>query len=146
MERGPKQVRHPWTTRIATFFDGHALFGAMRHLRNALRGLPPDTYADLLESDDSYLLVIDVPGATAESTDVRARNGLLLVEARREKDVPDAFRYRREDRRSFIDIEVPLPPDAVPSEAAARTERGVLEVTVPKRWSTGVRSIPVEER
>lgn len=118
----------------------------MKQLRSALRGLPPDTYADLLESEDAYLIVIDIPGATADSTDVRARNGLLLVEARRDKDVPEDFRYRREDRRSFIDIEIPLPPDAVPSEASARAERGVLEVSVPKRWSTGVRSIPVEDR
>lgn len=118
----------------------------MKRLRAALRGLPPDTYADLLESDDAYLIVIDVPGATAETTDVRVRNGLLLVEARREKDVPETFRYRREERRSFLDIEVPLPPDAVPTEASASTDRGVLEIQVPKRWGTGARSIPVEER
>lgn len=118
----------------------------MKQIRSALRGLPPDTYADLLESEDAYRIVIDVPGATAETSDVRVRDGLLLVEARRSKNVPEGFGFRREDRRSFIDIEVPLPPDAVPTEATARTERGVLEVDVPKRWSTGVRSIPVEDR
>ncbi|HKJ58751.1 MAG TPA: Hsp20/alpha crystallin family protein, partial [Halobacteriales archaeon] len=43
----------------------------MSTLRDSLASLPGATIADLLESDGAYLVVIDLPGATAETTDVR---------------------------------------------------------------------------
>ena len=46
----------------------------MSALRDALRDLPDAVFADLLESDDAYLLVIDLPGATAETVDVRVED------------------------------------------------------------------------
>jgi HSP20 family molecular chaperone IbpA len=117
----------------------------MSGLREALRELPDAVFADLLESDDAYMLVLDLPGVTAESVDLSASRGRLVIEARRAKDLPAAFRYVREDRPLFLDAEVPLPPDATGEEASARMERGVLEVTLPKRESTSGRPIPVED-
>ena len=117
----------------------------MSALREALRELPDAVFADLLESDDAYLLVLDFPGVTAESVDLSVGRGRLTIEARRTKDLPTEFRYVREDRPLFLDAEVPLPPDATGTEATARMHRGVLEVELPKRASTGGRSIPVED-
>lgn len=117
----------------------------MRRLREALASLPPTVFADLLEGDDAYLLVIDLPGADAETIDARVRNGRLVVEARREKAAPDGFRYRREERPSYLDLTLPLPPDAATWDADAAYERGVLEVRVPKQWGTGGRTIPIED-
>jgi len=115
----------------------------MPTLRESLAGLSGGAFADLLESDDAYLVVMDLPGATADTTEIRVEDGRIEIEARREKDVPIEFRYEREDRPVFVDADVPVPPDAVGSEATASIDRGVLELRLPKADDAG-REIPIE--
>ena len=117
----------------------------MSSLREALRELPDAVFADLLESDDAYLLVIDLPGVVAETVDITVDCGRLVVEARREKSPPSEFQYVREDRSLFLDAELPLPPDATGAGATASVDRGVLAVELPKRSAAPERTIPVED-
>ena len=117
----------------------------MSALRDALRDLPDAVFADLLESDDGYVLVVDLPGATAETTEVLAEDGRIVIEGRRDKGVPEGFRYVSEDRPLFLDAELPLPVDADGSGADAEIDRGVLEVTIPKRTGDVSRTIPVDD-
>ena len=117
----------------------------MSTLRDALASLPGATFADLLESDDAYLVVIDLPGATAETTDVRVDDGRIRVEAQREKSVPEGSRYVREKRQLFVDVDLPLPPDAEGGEADASMDAGVLEIRIPKRPESGGVTISVED-
>ncbi|KAB1187638.1 MULTISPECIES: Hsp20/alpha crystallin family protein [Haloferax] len=115
----------------------------MSTLRDALSELPDAVFADLLESETSYLLVLDLPGVTAETADLKVETGRLVVEARRDKQLSPEFDYVREERPLFLDAELPLPPDAVADEAKASMERGVLEVRLPKREATSKRTIPI---
>jgi HSP20 family molecular chaperone IbpA len=117
----------------------------MSTLRDALRDLPDAVFADLLESPSAYLLVVDLPGTTADTVDVTVNGGRVHVEARREKDVDPEFRYRSEDRSLFLDAELPLPPDATESGAEATVERGVLELRLPKRGAGSVTHVEVED-
>ncbi len=112
-------------------------------LREALRDLPETVFADLLESDEAYLLVIDLPGTTAETVEIRVEDGRLRIEARREKTLPAEFRYVEEERALFLDTELPLPPDATGADAEATVERGVLELRLPKSSADGAQRIPV---
>jgi HSP20 family molecular chaperone IbpA len=118
----------------------------MSALRDALRDLPDAVFADLLESDDAYLLVVDLPGVTADTVDVAVEGSKLQIEARREKNLPAEFQYRTEDRSLFLDADLPLPPDATDAGADATVDRGVLELRLPKRGTetTGT-SIEVTE-
>ncbi|CQR54086.1 MULTISPECIES: Hsp20/alpha crystallin family protein [Haloferax] len=115
----------------------------MSALRDALSDLPDAVFADLLESETSYLLVLDLPGVTAETAELRVEKGRLVVEARRDKRLPAEFDYVREERPLFLDAEVPLPPDAVADEAEASMERGTLEIRLPKREAASERTIPI---
>jgi HSP20 family molecular chaperone IbpA len=117
----------------------------MSTLRNALRGLPRAAAADLLERDDAYLLVIDLPGATAATTEITVSDGRLHIEAQREKAVPGGFTYQREERSLLLDLELPLPPDATSSEATATLEAGVLELELPKQQAEAGTAIPIED-
>jgi HSP20 family molecular chaperone IbpA len=117
----------------------------MSALRDALRNLPEAVFADLLESEDAYLLVVDLPGVTADTVDVRAEKGRLHIEARREKALPASFEYVREDRPLFLDAELPLPPDATGSGAEGSVERGILELRLPKYEAAPEQSIPIED-
>jgi HSP20 family molecular chaperone IbpA len=118
----------------------------MSALRDALRELPEAVFADLLESDDQYLLVLDLPGVTADTVDISVDKGRLVVEARREKNLPPEFRYVRENRSLFLDAELPLPPDATGSGAEATIDRGVLELRLPKRDAAPEHSIPISDK
>ncbi|MFC6615897.1 Hsp20/alpha crystallin family protein [Halopenitus salinus] len=114
----------------------------MSALRDALRDLPEPAFADLLESERAYLVVVDLPGATSETTEVVVESGRIEIEARREKATPEGYRYVREDRPLFLDVDLPLPPDADGERARAEMDRGVLELTVPKR--EGEDGTPIE--
>lgn len=116
----------------------------MRSLRDALADLPDAVFADLLESEDAYMLVLDLPGATGTTTEIAVADGRLSIEARREKDVPAEFTYRRERRSLFLDAELPLPPDATGSDAEASMDRGVLELRLPKRGSDVEQRIEID--
>ncbi|MFB6229170.1 MAG: Hsp20/alpha crystallin family protein [Halobacteriales archaeon] len=115
----------------------------MSTLRESLVGLPSGVFADLFESDDAYLVVIDLPGATAESTEISADTGRVTIEAHRLKNVPPEFRYEREERPVILDADLPVPPDATAEDASASIDEGVLELRLPKSDDAG-REIPVE--
>ncbi|MFB6353787.1 MAG: Hsp20/alpha crystallin family protein [Halobacteriales archaeon] len=117
----------------------------MSTLRTALQGLPRAAAADLYERDDAYLLVIDLPGATAATTEIAVDAGRLHIEAQREKAAEAGFRYRREERSLFLDLELPLPPDASTDGAEATLEAGVLELRLPRRAADAGTAIPIED-
>jgi HSP20 family molecular chaperone IbpA len=115
----------------------------MPTLRESLRNLPDAVFADLLESEDAYRLVVDAAGVAPETLDASAERGRLRVSARREKEVPEEFRYRAEERALFVDFEVPLPPDAAARVGSTDVDRGVVTVTVPKRGRESGVAVPV---
>ncbi|AFZ74338.1 Hsp20/alpha crystallin family protein [Natronobacterium gregoryi] len=121
----------------------------MSALRDALRDLSDDVFFDLLESDEAYLLVVDVPGVTADSIDLTIEDGTLYVDAQREKELPADYQYLSENRSLFFDVSLPVPDDAVASNAETTVDRGVLELTLPKQAPDGKTTIEVvdnEER
>jgi HSP20 family molecular chaperone IbpA len=113
------------------FFDVAHVELIMTALRDALRDLPDTVFADLLESEDKYLVVIDLPGVSAATVDVSVSNNRLRIEARREKSLPSEFKYVTENRSLFLDAELPLPPDATGEGAEAIMRKGVLELHLP---------------
>ncbi|ELY53327.1 Hsp20/alpha crystallin family protein [Natronolimnohabitans innermongolicus] len=116
----------------------------MSALRDALRDLSEDVFFDLLESDDAYLLVVDVPGVSADSLEVAVDDGRLSIDAHREKASDDGYRYVEENRSLFVDVDLPLPDDAVSAQTEATVERGVLELTLPKASGGGETTIDVD--
>lgn len=121
----------------------------MSALREMVRdlGLPDSVFVDVGESDDAYVLVVDLPGATPETVDAWVEDHKLRIEARREKESPTEFRYLQEERSLFIDVVVPLPPDVdtdADIDEGATVQRGVFELRLPKSTPEGHR-IPITE-
>lgn len=117
----------------------------MSKVRDALSNLPGAAFADLLESDDAYRILVDLPGATADTTEIRLEGRRVIIEAHRTKEIPADYEYEREERSMFLDVEFPLPLDATSEGATASLDRGVLELTLPKTSVDGGRSIPIED-
>lgn len=92
--------------------------------------------ADVLESDDAYLVVFDVPGATASDIQVRYVTGAVLVRIDRFREYYEGFEMRFPGRGLSLDGRVDLPADALvdPDYAKATLRKnGTLEVRIPKR-------------
>ncbi|QFU82678.1 Hsp20/alpha crystallin family protein [Natronorubrum aibiense] len=115
----------------------------MSALRDALRDLSEDVFFDLLESEDAYLLVLDIPGVSAETLELSVEDGRISIDAHREKDPEDDFRYLEENRPLFLEFDLPLPADTTGTASEAVVERGVLELTLPKTSSDGETTIDV---
>lgn len=92
--------------------------------------------ADLLESDDAYLVLFDAPGAAASDVQVRYEEGEVLVRIDRFREFREGYEMRYPGRGLALDGSVELPEDALvdPDGATATLrEDGTLAVEVPKR-------------
>ena len=91
---------------------------------------------DLLESDDAYLVVFDVPGAERSDVQVRYLDGEVQVQVDRFREFHEGFETVFPGRGLSLDGAAALPDDAnVNAESASATlaENGTLRVEVPKR-------------
>lgn len=92
--------------------------------------------ADLLESDDAYLVVVDAPGAEPADIDVRYLDGQIQVNVERFREYREGFSMRFPGRGLSLRGSVALPSDAVvdPEEASATLDAaGTIQITIPKR-------------
>lgn len=116
----------------------------MSGLRQALGDLPDAVFADLLEGEEGYVVLVDVPGASAESLDVHFRDGMVHVEFTDEKPVPEGFEYRSEGRPATREFAIPVPRDCTAEDATGSVERGVLELRLPRRSGSMGTTISVD--
>ena len=97
--------------------------------------------ADLLESDDAYLVVFDAPGVRGEDVDVTFLDHTVEVSVERFREFYDGYELVFPGRGVSLSGSVDLPRDAdvTPEGANATLARnGTLQVEIPKRESGGV--------
>jgi len=91
--------------------------------------------ADVLESDEEYLIVVDAPGAEARDVEVSADESGVTVRVDRYREVEPGSETLFAGRGLALDADVDLPADAVPDADGTRAELrddGTLYVYVPK--------------
>ncbi|WP_331235802.1 Hsp20/alpha crystallin family protein [Natronorarus salvus] len=91
--------------------------------------------ADLLESDEEFLLVFDAPGVRQSDVQVKFVSGEVHVRVDRFREFYEGFEMRFPGRGLTLDGRVELPDgvDVDPDAATARlTDHGTLHVRVPK--------------
>lgn len=99
---------------------------------------------DVLESADDVLVVADIPGASAQTIDVRIENDTLTLVAKRAPAAEDAApalsrEYEEVDfARSF---RIPAGIDA--TQITAEAKNGTLTVRLPKAAAAKTRKIDV---
>lgn len=89
---------------------------------------------DFSETEDSYVIRLEVPGIPKENLDVMLENNLLTVSGRREstsEEKADEFIWREREVGRFSRT-VRLPTAVVEDKIDALVQDGVLKVVVPK--------------
>lgn len=101
---------------------------------------------NILESDQDYRIVADLPGVRNEDLDISLEDEVLTIKAERDLQVPEEYKARRRElvnkatfRRSF-DLGASVDADKI----SASLDRGILTVTLPKAEKAVPRRIEVK--
>ena len=95
--------------------------------------------ADILESEDAYLVVFDAPGVEGPDVQVRFEDG-VVVRLDRFREFREGYEMRFPGRGLSLEGSVRLPDGAAvdPSGASATlTQNGALQVCLPKAGPAG---------
>lgn len=101
---------------------------------------------DIVEEPGQFVLRADLPGVKPEDIDVSMDGGILTVSGHREPaETPAESSYQRIERAHGRFVRrFSLPESANAEDIAARSNNGILEVTIPKQPEIRARRITVE--
>jgi HSP20 family protein len=104
---------------------------------------PWSPLAEVSETDDAYLVHVDLPGIRKDQVDVQLMDRELVISG----DIKESEngRRRRSSRRTGrFEYRTYLPSDVKADQVSAQLADGVLTVTVPKSEATKPRRIEVK--
>lgn len=90
---------------------------------------------EVAESDEHYLMSVDLPGVKKEDLKIETADGMLTIAAERKREGGASAVFRR----SFA-----LPSSVEADRAEARYENGVLELYLPKTAAAKPRRIEIQ--
>ncbi len=103
--------------------------------------VPP---VDIRETDDSFVLVADMPGVTPETLQVECAHERLSIEGTISADLPEPMlSVDAELRGSHYEREFRLGQEIDSEKIKAELKNGVLTLDLPKRGNHRVRQIPI---
>ncbi len=141
-------IRHnPWS-----------LFDQLQHELNRSQGYPAKTddngdvvtsdwapAVDIKEEDKQFVLIADIPGVDPKDIEVHMENGILTIKGERESEKKtEREGYKRIEREHGVFYRRFTMPDGVNAEGIeAKSDHGVLTVSIPKQEAAQARKITV---
>ena len=101
---------------------------------------------DVLETDDDFKVVCNLPGVEDKDIDVSVADNVLTIKGEKKQHNPDenAKVYRREDWSGSFQRTLSLPRSVDAEKIDAELKDGVLQLTMPKREEVKPRQIDVK--
>ncbi len=101
---------------------------------------------DISENETEFTLLADIPGVAPEDIDISMEKGVLTIKGERNaEDVEEGENYRRVERQSGqFYRRFTLPDSADADKIEAKSEHGVLKITIPKQEVALSRRIEVK--
>ncbi len=101
---------------------------------------------DLHETDERYVVRVDLPGVAPADVEIQVEESSLIIKGERKPDPAMAREpyLRRERPMGPFSLQVVLPPSIEREAIKASHRDGVLEVTLPKRAKAVAGRIRVE--
>jgi HSP20 family protein len=115
------------------------IYDRMGQLMNLAFGLTPAEagdgpwipHADLSETDDAYVVEVDVPGVRKDQVEIQLQDRELIITGEIPKS-EHGRRHRRSRRTGRFEFRTYLPGDVNADAVSAQLTDGVLTVTIPK--------------
>lgn len=119
---------------------------AFRDLSNIPGGWSPSV--DVVRHDDEMVLRADVPGVKPDEVKIEVEGDMLTIsgEHREEQEEKKEDYVRRERRYGSFSRSMLLPPGVDPEQIEAKSEHGVLEVTIPMPQEEAKRTVEVKSK
>lgn len=119
------------------------LMPATLRVSEATRWVPD---ADVVETDDAYLVEVELPGLKREDIDIEVVGNELTITGEFKKRERVGLLRRRTRRVGEFEYRVTLPNDVDPEKIDATLNEGVLTVRVPKSERTKPHRIEITPR
>ncbi|GII93972.1 Hsp20/alpha crystallin family protein [Sinosporangium siamense] len=108
----------------------------------AVGEMPWSPLGDISETEDSYVIEVDLPGMSKEQIDVQVNDREISVSGEvMEKE--HGRRHHKTRRTGRFEYRVVMPGDIDPTRVAAQYDNGVLTINVPKAEVTKPRHIEI---
>jgi HSP20 family protein len=107
--------------------------------------VPWSPMADVSETDDAYVVHVELPGVRRDQIDVRVEDRQLVISGEVKEEEKNGRRHRSSRRTGRFEYRTYLPGDIKGDQVSAELADGVLTVTVPKSEATKPRRIEVAE-
>jgi len=101
---------------------------------------------DISETDTEFTLLADIPGVDPKDIDISMEKGVLTIKGERHtENIDEGENYRRVERQSGqFYRRFTLPDSADADKIEAKSEHGVLKITIPKQEVAISRRIEVK--
>lgn len=101
---------------------------------------------DIQEDEKAYVVTADIPGVDPKEIEITAHGNLLSIQGERnvEKNAEGTDSIRRERIYGRFRREFQLPDEADLDGISAKSEHGVIRLTIPKHKKTQPKRINVE--
>ncbi|GAA2902458.1 MULTISPECIES: Hsp20/alpha crystallin family protein [unclassified Streptomyces] len=126
--------------RMGTLLES-TMGGAMGSMTEGMAAWSP--LADLSETDDAYLVEVEVPGVKREDLDIEMTERELTITGEFKERERTGMLRRSTRRRGRFEYRAALPGDISPENVEATLDNGVLTVKVPKAEATKSRRIEI---
>ncbi|MFO7251224.1 MAG: Hsp20/alpha crystallin family protein [Actinomycetes bacterium] len=139
-------------TPLSPLREFQDLYDRLDRLISATMGemmLPRETetpwmpFADVCETEDSFVVEADLPGVTKDQIDVQLSDRELIISGEVKEEERDARMHRRTRRTGEFEFRTMLPGEIDPERVDAKLRDGVLTVTIPKAQTARPRHIEV---
>jgi len=119
-------------------------FGDMAFAPAAALSAPWTPLADISETDDAYVIEVELPGINRDQVNVNINDRELVISGEITEPQDDEGRRRRRARRTGrFEFRTTLPGDVNPEGVTANLSDGVLTVTVPKSEAARPRHVEI---
>jgi HSP20 family protein len=128
------------------------IYDRMGQLMNVAFGLTPVDVAeapwvplaDVSETDDAYVVEVDLPGVNRDQIDIQVQDRELVITGEIPESEQNGRRHRRSRRTGRFEFHTYLPGDVNADGVNAQLSDGVLTVTIPKSEAAKPRHIEIK--
>jgi len=100
---------------------------------------------DIKEEDNRYLITADIPGVDPNEIEIHMEEGILSIKGERESNKEEEKEnYKRIERSHGVFYRrFTMPDNSDADKISAKSEHGVLEISIPKKEAAQPRKISV---